>query len=146
MEIKEKIAFSFSSIIPKNHEDIATPIIIRMVPNDIDFLDFEFNFGVTIGFVGLIKNLRYIYKVFVYKDGKSVFCSPNADAGFVFESESNIVENERISATTTDQVAIIAEPENGIYELKILLCKSGESGDIVLDEMSSFFEVIVISK
>lgn len=142
MSNKEKIAFSFpsekSGIITK----VAHPTLIRVVPSNISVMDFGLTIGVTNGFLNLIPNKSYALKIHVYKDDRKVFCSPNPDAGYVIEPTEREAKNGKVSAVSTDDVSILEEPVSGIYELRVQLCDISQH-DLILDEKSSFFELVV---
>lgn len=137
---REKIAFSFPSTLYSGGEDLSYPVLIKIVPKDIDFYNFDLTIGVTNGFLNLKPKKAYALKLYIYRDGLRVFCSPNPDAGYVIENIDDEEVNGKVSAVSTDNVSILEQPIDGIYEVRVLLCDM-ENDDEVLDQASSFFEL-----
>ncbi|HAE77935.1 TPA: hypothetical protein ACSTL2_001226 [Morganella morganii] len=140
--VREKIAFSFPSALYSGGEDAPYPVLIKIVPKNIDFHNLNLTIGVTNGFLNLEPKKAYALKLYVYKDGNRVFCSPNPDAGYVIENIEDKEVNGRVSAVSTDDVSILEQPTDGIYEIRVLLCDIANH-DEVLDQASSFFELRV---
>ncbi|MBZ3680462.1 MULTISPECIES: hypothetical protein [Providencia] len=139
----EKIAFCFPSSQTKEGENgLVVPILVWVVQDDIDYMSYKFKVWFTIGFIKLVKKLRYIVKINVYKNDIKLPVSPHSDAGVIIEPDNVLSRDGRVAADMTEEICILAKPEDGIYKVEVSLHPS-DNEEIVIDSLQTYFDVYV---